>query len=542
MRKLDTIVWLIGARYRRLSISSVTPVWGTGTPLATWLSQTDLWARGAADRSLVELCEVVQRYAGDTEHQVLNADEDAITLCSRIDPAAARDRLAFLAEASAFLGASTDLSTVATAASRLALPGLADWCVLRLSPALENVQRLLVGHREWDREKEIRDIERRRHLRNQWAGTLRGDQCTLTIETATAPAPATPSAEGEGDSLTRARRSETEIELLGRGLTSEITVDLHGQHGRLGRLTFASTRRTARYGIFDLVVATAFGQRVATALEQAALVRRSVSETLRRDQLLATVSHDLRNPLTAILAGTQGLLASEGPATSPGRHRRLEAIRRSAERMNRLTEDLLAVAQLERGGIVLKRAANSVQGMLAEAGALFEPLAAQRAQTLVVSTPTPDIVVKCDSDRMLQVLSNLMVNALKFTPEHGRIELRAWLVRDHVCFSVADDGPGIPAGNLAHVFDVGWQATPCDHRGLGLGLAIAKALVLVHGGDIWAESRVGAGATFFFTLPLDVTSAGVGSGAPARRSRTPTPKLFYSAPLPAQPLNARPAR
>ena len=536
MRKLDTIVWSIGARQQRLHISSTTPVWGTGTPLASWLSQIDLWSRGSADRTLVSLCEVVQRNAGDSEHRVLDVDDETITLCSRIDPAAARDRLALLAEASAFLSASTDLATVATAAARLAVPGLADWCVLRLSPLLEHVQRLVVGHRDSVREKEIRDIERRRHLRGQWAATLRGDGCTLTVETTSAPAPS--------DGHSRARMPSVGAELLGRGLASEITADLHGQRGRLGRLTFALARPSARYGIFDLVVANAFAQRVATALEQAALVQRSASDTLRRDQLLATVTHDLRNPLTAILAGAQGLLAAEDKTSSSGRHRRLEVIRRSAERMNRLTEDLLSVSQIERGGIALRCTTNSVHALLSEAAALFEPLAAQRAQTLVVSTPTPDVAVKCDSDRILQVLSNLMGNALKFAREHGRIELRAGLARDHVCFSVTDDGPGIAPANLPRVFELGWQATPCDHRGLGLGLAIAKALVLVHGGEIWVESRVGAGTTFFFTLPLDVAGAAVGSSPQARRHKTPTPGFFYVAPAaPANDaLGARSAR
>jgi signal transduction histidine kinase len=195
--------------------------------------------------------------------------------------------------------------------------------------------------------------------------------------------------------------------------------------------------------------------------------------------------------------------------------------------MNRLTEDLLAVAQIERGGIALRSATNSVRAMLTEAAALFEPVAAQRAQTLVVSTPSPDVVLKCDSDRILQVLSNLLGNALKFTPDRGRIELRAALSRDYVCFSVADNGPGMLPGHLARMFDLGWQATPCDHRGLGLGLSIAKALVLVHGGQIWLESRVGAGATFFFTLPLDV--AITTPGPQSRRHKTPTPGFFYVA-------------
>ena len=206
MRKLDTIVWSIGARQRRLHISSTTPVWGTGTPLASWLSQIDFWSRSSADGCLVSLCEIVQRHAGDSEHRVLEADGETITLCSRIDPAAARDRLALLAEASVFLSSSTDLATVATAAARLAVPGLADWCVLRLSPALERVQRLIVGDRDSAREKEIRDIERRRHLRDQWAATLRGDGCTLTVETTAAPPPVRPGALAAARAVAGGRR------------------------------------------------------------------------------------------------------------------------------------------------------------------------------------------------------------------------------------------------------------------------------------------------------------------------------------------------
>ena len=148
----------------------------------------------------------MQRHAGDSEHRVLEADGETITLCSRIDPAAARDRLALLAEASVFLSSSTDLATVATAAARLAVPGLADWCVLRLSPALEHVQRLIVGDRDAAREKEIRDIERRRHLRDQWAATLRGDGCTLTVETTAAPPPLRPRALAAARAVAGGRR------------------------------------------------------------------------------------------------------------------------------------------------------------------------------------------------------------------------------------------------------------------------------------------------------------------------------------------------
>lgn len=531
MRKLDTIVWELRARTRRLQILSTSASWENGSPLGSWINQADLWARDVPDRRLVALCGIVARSSRDCEHRVLAASADTVTLCSRIDPTAGRDRLAFLAEVGTFLSSSFDASTLAAATPRLPVPQFADWCVLRLSPLAGSAARLLVGHSDPATEQRIRRIEQRRRLGDDWPGTLRGDGCTLTIESGVAKRADEPQSP-----------DDSHLALAELGLVSEITVNLVGREAKLGRLTFASARHARRYGIFDVVMAMDFAQRVAASLEHATLVRRTRRATRQRDQLLATVSHDLRNPLAAILAGTHGLLASPGASTGAGSRRRIEAIRRSAQRMNRLTEDLLAVTQLETGGIALRRRTDSVAAMLGEVGELFESVAAQRSQTLTICPPSPDLLVDCDSDRVLQILSNLVGNALKFTPDGGHIEVKAWPSASDIHFAISDDGPGIRPHQLSRVFQPRWQADPRAYGGTGLGLAIAKELVVAHGGRLWAESTFGAGARFSFTLPFTAAAAAttatatVGAVAarqpklrPPRRWRAPAaPVLLYA--------------
>jgi len=505
MRRLDTITWELRARTRRLRILSTPASHDSGPLLEEWIHQMDLWTREVSDRRLVDLCRAVLRNSRECEHRVLASTRDTVTLLSRIDPSAARDRLGFLADVGGFLGSSVDVSTLVAAATRLAVPQLADWCVLRLSPLSGSTTRLLVGHLDPALERRIHQIEQRRHVGARWPGTLLGDGYALT--------PSTGAEVGAGGE-SRPPMHGYHQALAEMGLRSEITVALVGRQAKLGRLTFGSTRAGRGYGIFDVVTAMDFAQRVSAALDHAVLLQRTRRAASQRDQLLATVSHDLRNPLAAILVGTQGLLAAPAGGASSGSRARLEAIRRSAQRMNRLAEDLLAVAELERGGIALRRNRDSAAELLREVGQLFEPVALQRSQTLTVVVPDPDIAVECDSDRIVQVLSNLIGNALKFTPDGGHIRVEARRRGSDVELSVTDDGPGIRAQDLQRVFEPRWRADPAAQPGMGLGLAIARELVSAHGGRIGAESTLGAGARFFFTLPLS-------AAAPAPPARPP---------------------
>ena len=218
-----------------------------------------------------------------------------------------------------------------------------------------------------------------------------------------------------------------------------------------------------------------------------------------REEVLAIVSHDLRNPLNTILMGTRVLLDL---GLEEQHVRQLQVVKRSADRMNRLIQDLLDVVRLEAGqSLPLEVQPVEVAPLLAEACEAFQEQAATKLVHLGCGRAEKGLVVSADRDRVLQVLSNLIGNALKFTPEGGRITVSSRREESEVVLSVEDTGPGIPPENLARVFELYWQAKQTARLGAGLGLTISKGIVEAHGGRIWVKSRPGLGSTFSFSLP-----------------------------------------
>lgn len=218
-----------------------------------------------------------------------------------------------------------------------------------------------------------------------------------------------------------------------------------------------------------------------------------------REEVLKIVSHDLRNPLSTIGMAAELMLEQTDHATQV---RSVGIIRRTSDRMNRMVQDLLDVAKLETGRLAIEVDVVNVAELLGEAVETLGPLAAERQLELTATSTAelPDMYV--DRGRILQVLSNLIGNAIKFTPAKGRILLHAQREAHNVRFSVIDTGPGIPADQMQRIFGRFWQAKPSDRRGLGLGLTIAKSIVEAHGGRIGAESRPGEGTEFWFTVPV----------------------------------------
>ena len=238
-------------------------------------------------------------------------------------------------------------------------------------------------------------------------------------------------------------------------------------------------------------------QRLNGQLESAlALAERS---TRVRDDVLAIVAHDLRNPVHTIL-GAAGVVEIIPPGTAHDRH--VHMIQRSARRMERLISDLLDVASIEKGTLSVRKAPVDLTSLLSEVIEILDVHARERNIT-VSSEAEPGIpVVMGDHDRLMQVLSNLLGNAIKFTPEGGNIRVRLARQDDQVVVSVADSGIGIRAEDLPHVFDRFWRADGNSAKGAGLGLSIASGIVEAHGGKIWAESELGVGTTVTFALPV----------------------------------------
>jgi signal transduction histidine kinase len=213
---------------------------------------------------------------------------------------------------------------------------------------------------------------------------------------------------------------------------------------------------------------------------------------------MGIVAHDLRNPLGTIMLLAAVLQKSAG---SEKAREQAASIGNVAARMESLIRTMLDVTTMEAGKFTVTPAACTVQSLLRETEAMFEPLATSKQIALEVSPSDATLVVEAERERILQVLSNLVGNALKFTPEGGRVTLSTARDDGMVRFTVADTGPGIPHEHLSLVFDRFWKKDTPGKKGTGLGLFIAKGIVEAHGGRIWVDSEPGGGTRFNFTLP-----------------------------------------
>jgi signal transduction histidine kinase len=272
----------------------------------------------------------------------------------------------------------------------------------------------------------------------------------------------------------------------------------------LGTLTVCSTRAEHLYDESDLSLVDELASRTALALDNARLYQDAQQAIRSRDNVMAIVSHDLRSPLNAIALNLSLLtrpLAEGGEDRRKGRSQ-LESIRRSVQRVGRMVEDLLAASTIQAGHFTVRAAPEAAEVLLTELVQALEPMASHQGVQLETCFPAGLPAVRCDRDRVLQVFANLCGNALHVLGSAGSIRVSAALDGAFVRFCVADTGPGIPAGQLAAVFDRYWQGEPGSSSGVGLGLFIVKGIVEAHGGRAWAESAPGEGATFCFTLPV----------------------------------------
>jgi signal transduction histidine kinase len=309
--------------------------------------------------------------------------------------------------------------------------------------------------------------------------------------------------------LTRQRLGEPfiiaqldESDLVSRtvGWRSIMSVPITSGGELIGSILFAVCDPRPAFDYEQLAIAEELGRRAAVALQGARSYRDAQAATVGRDEMLAVVAHDLRNPLNTISMGSSMMLEMMTDPNTLGR-RQFEIIYKSTEHMNRLIQDLLDATRLQSGQLALEQMPASAQMIVDEAMDVLQPLAmhAGIAFEAQVAHELPKLWV--DRIRVLQVLSNLVGNAIKFTPRGGQVTLLVNSDRLGACFCVRDNGAGIAPDQVPHIFGRFWQARRTDRRGLGLGLAIAKGIVEAHGGRIWVESVLGAGSDFLFTMP-----------------------------------------
>ena len=449
--------------------ASITRVLSNGRPVYTAVLR-DVSARVRAERERAEL---------------LRRAEEARAAAER-----AERRTAQIAEASEIFSSTLDFHATLENLAHFMVPWFADGCLLDVVAGPSEFRRLEAIHR-------TRHAEAQRLLEfGPTEGSLAISAHTIrTGEPVLVPVVA-------DETLRPFTRSEEHYEaLMALRPVSFLVVPLAARGTIMGALTCLRTDGATPYDASDVTLAAEVARRAALAADNARLYHQAQHATRARDDILGVVSHDLRNPLSAIAMCSGALL--ESPADASSTQYLLETIQRSADWMKTLIQDLLDVASLDSGKLRIERGAMDVRATLDEACELFEQGAQERQVSLSVEVPEPVPDVQADRGRILQVLSNLVGNALKFTPAGGRITLRAWRREGMVHVTVSDTGSGIPQEELPHIFDRHWhKQRNARERGTGLGLAIASGLVEAHGGRIWAESEPGKGSDFHLTLPI----------------------------------------
>jgi signal transduction histidine kinase len=282
---------------------------------------------------------------------------------------------------------------------------------------------------------------------------------------------------------------------------SAIVVPLQARGEPLGGLTLVYAESGRRYGEAEVLLAEELGRRAAQAVDNGRLYQEATRAVRTRDDLLAVVSHDLKNPLNVVSMVAGILQAEEGS----GEQRELvrkhgQLLGRATKRMLGLIDDLLDLAGIEAGRLSMTLAEENVAELASAAIDLLQPMAVQKGVELrwVYGDVLPR--VQADRRRIQQVLSNLIGNALKFVKAGGHVTVSARPAGPDVVIEVADDGAGIAPEHLPRLFERFWKGPGDARAGTGLGLYIVHGIVAAHGGRVWAESEPGRGARFFLTL------------------------------------------
>jgi signal transduction histidine kinase len=399
----------------------------------------------------------------------------------------------FLLSAGAVLAGSLQFEQIVERLARLAVPALADACTIDEVDEEGNVRLLALAHADPAREPLARE-ERLRHPPPERAPERRA-----IAEKRTVHLPRVGARELEEMSAGPAHLEA----LARRGLRSCVAVPLLARGAVYGALTLVTAESERTLGAEAVRTAEDLASRAAQALDNAALFRQQQRAVRNRDQVLSLVSHDLRNLLSTVLLSARALEASSRRGEVPREtlERAVERIGNAGERMTRLIGDLLDLARLQEGRLSVHPSPQPAGAIAHEVAEAFRPQAEAKGLRVEVRAPADLPEVTADRDRAVQILSNLVSNAVKAT-EHGSVRISAEARGATVVFEVSDTGPGIPAEDLPHLFERFRRGSAAGYAGTGLGLAIARGLVHAHRGRIWVESAPGRGTQVSFTLPV----------------------------------------
>jgi PAS domain S-box-containing protein len=406
----------------------------------------------------------------------------------------------FLGDATTMFSSSLDYELTLESAARLAVPYMADYCLVHMLEDDNSIRRMIVAHEDPVREEAWRDMQRRFPLDlntpHTIAKVLRTGQAELFSDISE-------------ELMQNVIRNTSEIRMLQEfDIKSSMIVPLIARGRTIGTLTFISSESARHYHEDDLALATELARRAALAIDNARLYRRAQEANRAKDEFLATLSHELRTPLTPIIGWVH--MMSTGQLSADDIAHGLAVIGKNSQSLSRLINDLLDMSAILSGKMRIDTLPVPLESVLKEAIETVRPQAVKQniGIELVPCANMPEIVVSGDRTRLVQVFWNLLTNAVKFSPPESRVrvvcEIDGTTAAARV--RVEDEGEGIKPEFIPHVFERFRQqdmSTTKMHGGLGIGLALVKSFVEAHGGAVSvASAGEGSGSHFTVILPL----------------------------------------
>jgi PAS domain S-box-containing protein len=403
----------------------------------------------------------------------------------------------FLADASIQLAELNDSASTLRKVADIAVPVFADWCGIHMVDEDGVLRPLVAAHTDPEKVRLVHESWERNPLRS---GSPHG---ILKVLESGEPELVEDFTEALRQSVSYNEEHLRALREL--DLTSFICVPLQSRGKTLGVLTFATAESGRRFGPEHLLIAEELGRRAAVAIDNAGLYQELRQADRRKDEFLATLAHELRNPLAPLRNGLS-ILKLIGNGDRQGTGQTLAMMDRQLAQMVRLIDDLLDVSRITRGRLELRKERMELAAVLHNAVESTRPMIESLGHEITVMLPAEPLLLEADSTRLAQLFSNLLNNAAKYTERGGRIWLTAERLGDEAVVRVRDSGIGIPREKLLDIFEMFEQVDPSLDRsrgGLGIGLTLVKRLVELHGGRVEAHSDgLGQGTELVVCLPL----------------------------------------
>jgi PAS domain S-box-containing protein len=407
----------------------------------------------------------------------------------------AEESLRFIAQASEMLASSLDYETTLMSVAQLAVPRLADWCVVHIIEEDGSLQQLAAAHTDESKLEMLRELN---HLYPSGLDTAHGYRFVVQSGKPELIPEITDSL------LAEVSRDERHLELLRNlGLKSALCVPLIARGRTLGAITFATAESGRAYNASSLALAEDLAHRASNAVDNARLYQEAQRANRTKEDFLATLSHELRTPLTPILGWVH--MIRHGMLKDEDLERGLAIVEKNSQSLTRLINDLLDMSAILSGKMRIEKLPVPLNAVVKEAVETVRPLAQARSINLETQFYEDDqVIINGDRTRLVQIFWNILANAVKFSADGSRVRVTCEAERREARVTIEDDGLGIAPEFLPHVFERFRQADSSKtrtHGGLGIGLALVKSFVETHGGSVTAESSgLGLGSRFVVRL------------------------------------------